>query len=218
MSIFDIMGPVMIGPSSSHTAGAVKLGKLAGLIFKDKIKEIMIDFHGSFAETYIGHGTDRAIVGGILGFDLDDERIKQSLRIAGAKGIKVLFSKIDLRNVHPNTAIIQLKNEKKELKITGYSIGGGDIVVHEVDGYQVDLTGKLPALWVLHRDQPGEIATITTVLSKHELNIAYMKVFREEKGLIGSSIIELDQEVIPEVVTELETYKDIIQVKYIPKL
>lgn len=218
MSIFDVMGPIMIGPSSSHTAGAAKIGKMARLIFNEKIDEANIYFHGSFADTYKGHGTDRAIVGGILGFNLDDERIKNSLEIAREKNIKVTFDRIDLKDAHPNSVMIKLKGESKEFSLVGSSIGGGDILVNKIDTYEVNISGKLPTLWILHQDRPGEVGIITSILGSYKLNIAYMQVFRKKKGTIGSSIIELDHDVNQFIIKHLENMDDIVQVRYIPPM
>ncbi len=218
MSVFDVMGPIMVGPSSSHTAGAARIGRMASLVFDDQVKEAEIFFHGSFAETYRGHGTDRAVVGGILGFNLDDERIKESLEIARKRNIEVKIEQIELRDVHPNTVMIKLKNKDRQLSLSGSSIGGGDIVVHKIDQYEVNISGKLPTLWVLHYDRPGEVGVITTFLGSYKLNIAFMQVFRKKKGTVGSSIIELDHEVDDEIIKHLLNIDDVLQVRYIPPL
>jgi|SRR5690554_496069 len=216
MSIFEVMGPVMIGPSSSHTAGGVKMGLLAGLVFKSDIEEVRITMHGSFADTYHGHGTDRAVVAGILGFKPDDERIKSSLQIAEEKGIKIGFDKADLGDVHPNTAVIELRGGNNEISVQASSVGGGNILVSSIDNYEVNISGNLPALWILHEDRPGKVALITTILGEHNFNIAYMRVYRKKKGKIGSSVIELDQKVNGEVLGALEERDGIIQARYIP--
>lgn len=218
MGVFDIMGPIMIGPSSSHTAGAARLGRLARLVFKKKIVKADIYLHGSFAETYRGHGTDRALVGGILGFKPDDNRIKDSLKIANSEGIGISFNKIKLRDVHPNTVKIKLSGEEEELTLIGSSTGGGEITVSQIDDYEVDIDGKLPTLWVLHLDRPGEVGVITSILGRYSLNIAFMKVFRRKRGKVGSSIIELDQSVDAEIIQQLVNLPDVILVRYIPPL
>ncbi len=218
MSIFDVMGPVMIGPSSSHTAGGVKLGLLARMILALPIEEVEILLHGSFAETYQGHGTDRAIVGGILGFKPDDENIRNSLVLAEKRGINISFKKGDLGDVHPNTALLWLRSGETEVTILGSSIGGGDILVTRINDYEVSISGKFPTLWVLHKDQPGKVALITSVLGEHDLNIAFMQVFRKRKGTIGSSIIELDQKVGLDIIKDLEKRDGIILARYIPAL
>ena len=215
-SIFDVMGPVMVGPSSSHTAGAVKLGRIARFIFSDNIKKADIYFHGSFASTYKGHGTDRAVIGGILGFKPDDERIKNSLEIAEKKRIEVNFSEIQLRDVHPNTVKIVLANDDESVTMVGSSIGGSDIKVIEIDNYEVNISGKLPTLWIIHKDRPGVVGVITSILGSYNLNIANMQDFRKKKGAIASSIIELDHAVDEYILNHLRNVDDLSLVRYIP--
>ena len=220
MSIFEIMGPAMIGPSSSHTAGAARLGRMAKLLFAEKIDKAVVKLHGSFADTASGHGTDRAIIGGLLGFLPDDERLKNSFALAEDAGLDFSIEEVKLREVHPNTALIELYNEEldKELEMIGSSVGGGRIEVTEINGSSVKLTGRMPTLWVLHKDRPGEIAIITTILGEHEINIAFMQVYRNRKGDVGSSIIEVDQKPDLEVIKSLEESEDIFQVRYLPPL
>ncbi len=220
MSIFEIMGPAMIGPSSSHTAGAARLGRMAKLLFAEKIDKAVVKLHGSFADTASGHGTDRAIIGGLLGFLPDDERLKNSFALAEEAGLDFSIKEVKLREVHPNTALIELYNEEldKELVMIGSSVGGGRIEVTEINGSSVKLTGRMPTLWVLHKDRPGEIAIITTILGEHEINIAFMQVYRNRKGDVGSSIIEVDQKPDLEVIKSLEESEDIFQVRYLPQL
>ena len=215
-SIFDIMGPVMVGPSSSHTAGAVKLGRIARFIFSDEIKKADIYFHGSFASTYRGHGTDRAVIGGILGFKPDDERIKRSLDIAKKRDIEISFSEIEIRDAHPNTVKIVLANENNSVSMVGSSIGGSNIRVKEIDNYEVNISGNLPTLWIIHQDRPGMVGVITSVLGSYNLNIAYMQDFRKKKGSIASSIIELDHAVDEYIIKHLSNIDDVSLVRYIP--
>lgn len=215
MSVFNVLGPIMIGPSSSHTAGAVKVGYLAKTIFKDKIIKADIHLHGSFARTFKGHGTDRALVGGLLGFKPDDERIKDALNIAAERGVEIEFHLSELRNVHPNTAKLDLYSENKEMTIIGSSVGGSQIKIIQINDYEVDFTGEMPTLWVLHKDEPGEIGIITSILGSYKLNIARMIVFRNKKGDVGSAIIELDHKVNDYVISHLDNMEDIYQVRYI---
>lgn len=205
----------MIGPSSSHTAGAVKVGYLARSIFKDKLSKADIHLHGSFARTFKGHGTDRALVGGLLGFKPDDERIRNSLQIAKERDVEIDFHLSDLRGVHPNTAKLDLVGENKEMSIIGSSIGGSRIKIIQIDDYEVDFSGEMPTLWVLHKDEPGEIGIITSILGNYKLNIARMVVFRNRKGEVGSAIIELDHAVNDFVISNLENMDDIYQVRYV---
>jgi len=220
VSIFEIMGPAMIGPSSSHTAGAARLGRMAKLLFAEKIDKAVVKLHGSFADTASGHGTDRAIIGGLLGFLPDDERLKNSFALAEEAGLDFSIEEVKLREVHPNTALIELYNEEldKKLEMIGSSVGGGRIEVTEINGSSVKLTGRMPTLWVLHKDRPGEIAIITTILGEHEINIAFMQVYRNRRGDVGSSIIEVDQKPDLEVIKSLEESEDIFQVRYLPPL
>jgi L-serine dehydratase len=215
VSVFNVLGPIMIGPSSSHTAGAVKVGYLARSIFKDKLEKAEIYLHGSFARTFKGHGTDRALVGGLLGFKPDDERIRDSLNIAKERGIEIEFHLSDLRGVHPNTAKMKLYGENKEMTIIGSSIGGSRIKIIQIDDYEVDFPGEMPTLWVLHKDEPGEVGIITSILGSYKLNIASMEVFRNKKGEVGSAIIELDHKVNDYVISHLKNMDDIYQVRYI---
>lgn len=220
MSIFEIMGPAMIGPSSSHTAGAARLGRMAKLLFAEKIDRAVVKLHGSFADTASGHGTDRAVIGGLLGFLPDDERLKYSFALAEKENMKYSIEEIKLREVHPNSVLIELYNdaEAEELKMIGSSVGGGRIEVTEINGSSVKLTGSMPTLWILHKDRPGEVAIITSILGEHQINIAFMQVYRNRRGDIGSCIIELDQKPGQEVITSLAESKDVFQLRYLPAL
>jgi len=212
------MGPVMIGPSSSHTAGPVKIANIARLIYNDKISTADIYFHGSFAETQSGHGTDRAVVGGLLGYRPEDERIIDSLTTAEDKNIEINFHKIKLRNTHPNTILIELKNNSKRLSLQGSSVGGGNIVIQKINDYKVNISAKFPTLWILHKDKPGIVAKVTSILGKHKINIAYMQLFRKQRGKIASSIIELDHQVPDIIVRDLKNKEGIQKIRFIPAL
>ncbi|MGM0420212.1 MAG: L-serine ammonia-lyase, iron-sulfur-dependent subunit beta [Bacillota bacterium] len=217
-SIFDIMGPIIIGPSSSHTAGAAKLGRIAKLIFAEEINSAEIYLHGSFASTGKGHGTDKALVGGILGFTPDDERIKTALKIAKSRGLQIKFSNIKLADAHPNSVKIVLSNDRNRISMIGCSIGGGNIKVKQIDEYEVNITGSLPTLWILHHDRPGLVGLITSILGSYQLNIAFMQDFRRAKGALASAIIELDEEVSDYTIRHLQNTNNIKQVRYIPSL
>ena len=220
MGIFEIMGPAMIGPSSSHTAGAARIGRMAALLFAEKIDKAVVKLHGSFADTAVGHGTDKAIIGGLLGFKPDDERLKNSFVLAEKAGIDFSIEEIKLREVHPNTALLELSNQAagKSIEVLASSIGGGRIEVREINGSTVKLSGRMPTLWIRHKDRPGEIALITSILGEHQINIAFMQVYRNRRGDIGSSILELDQKPSQKVLEELEKSKDIYQLRYLPAL
>jgi L-serine dehydratase len=220
MSIFEIMGPAMIGPSSSHTAGAARIGRMARLLFADKIDRAVVKLHGSFADTAVGHGTDRAIIGGLLGFLPDDQRLRSSFELAETEGMEFSIEEVKLREVHPNTAQIILynKGKTKNLEIAASSIGGGRIKVTEINGSTVELTGRMPTFWILHQDRPGEVGIITSILGSYKINIAFMQVYRNRKGDIGSCIIEMDNQPNQDVITKLENSENILQVRYLPRI
>ena len=196
----------MIGPSSSHTAGAVRIGRIAREILGKKPVRAIILFHGSFAETYRGHGSDKAVVGGILGFSTDDLRIRKALEIAEKEGLKIEFKTVDLgEEYHPNTIKIILEDSSGlKIWIVGSSIGGGNIIVTEVNGFEADISGDYHALIAIHDDKPGMVAKITSILAKHKINIARMKVSRIRRGALAFSSLEVDQEIPKEIVKEIE--------------
>lgn len=220
MNIFDIIGPVMIGPSSSHTAGACRLGLLARGILGQRPAKAAIILHGSFAHTYKGHGTDRALIAGLMGWQPDDARIPDALRIAAEEGMDFSFTPGDLGSMaHPNSVLFRLTDEKgNTCEVVGASIGGGQIMVTNVDGFPVELTGVLPALFVPHRDEPGVIALVSTILATKQINIASMRVFREGKGETASMIIECDQAVSPAIIAHLEQLGPVKLVRFVDKV
>lgn len=200
-SAFDIIGPIMIGPSSSHTAGAIRLGLMAGAILGEPAKKIVIKLYGSFAQTYKGHGTDRALIAGIMGFKPDDERIRDSLQIATEKGIDFCFQTVELAEAHPNTAIIELMGYSgRDIKVQGASIGGGNIIISNINDYEVSLSGKYPSVIIVHQDMPGVVNGVTAALARYNINIAYMKVSRSEKGAEALMNIEVDDMISDEAI------------------
>lgn len=200
--VFDIVGPVMIGPSSSHTAGAVRLGLMARKILGEPVAKARIVLHGSFAETYLGHGTDKALIAGIMGFAPDDERIRDALQLAQGSGMEFRFQKAVLDGAHPNTAELQLFGTGgRETRVRGASIGGGNILVTSIDGYAVELSGLYPALLFIHQDRPGIIAMVTRVMAKYRLNIANLRSSRQQRGGSALTVMELD-DAPPEKVLE----------------
>jgi len=204
-SMFDVVGPNMIGPSSSHTAGACRIGKAAYKMAGENIKKVTFLLHGSFAKTYRGHGTDKALVGGILGFDPDDERIRDSFELAKEKGIEFIFQEENLGEVHSNTVkVIIEKSEGESIQLMGSSIGGGNIVVTEINGLEIEFTGEYDTLIVSHVDKPGVIAKVTAVLALYDINIAFMRVYRHSKGQNAFMVIETDDEITPEIVTYIK--------------
>ncbi|SFS51288.1 L-serine ammonia-lyase, iron-sulfur-dependent subunit beta [Marininema halotolerans] len=209
-SVFDIIGPVMIGPSSSHTAGAARIGSAARSLFGRKPQRVTITLYGSFAKTYRGHGTDIAIVGGLLGFDTFDERIVQSLRIAHDEGVEVTFIESDETPDHPNTARLLLEDELGTAEVVGISIGGGKMEIVELNGFELRLSGAAPALLIMHHDRYGAIAKVATVLAENKINVGYMQVSRKERGTHQAlMIIETDQSVDKKVQGEIEKLEDI---------
>ena len=211
-SAFDIIGPVMIGPSSSHTAGAARIGRVARTLFGKQPKKAIISLYGSFAKTYRGHGTDVAVVGGILDFDTDDERIPASLTIAEEAGMEVTFTIEDTVMDHPNTVKIRLFDEDKELELVGISIGGGTIEITELNTFKLKLSGENPAILVVHNDVFGIISSVSTVLANHEINVGHMEVSRKEKGQMALMVIEVDQKIKSDVMKEIEGLENVSQV------
>lgn len=199
----------MVGPSSSHTAGAVKIGQFAKKLFNSEIKKIEVIFYGSFAKTYKGHGTDIAIVGGILGFKTDDNRMKHSIDIAKDRGINVIFNEDYSEVEHPNTARIILSNEIKHSEIIGVSIGGGNIKISELNGFKINLYGEYTTLLVENYDKFGAVADVTNILAKYKINIAHMEVSRHTKGENALMIIEIDDKINKDIIKEISTLKNI---------
>lgn len=205
LSVFDIIGPNMIGPSSSHTAGALKIAKVAYKLAPLKLKKVTFILYGSFAKTYRGHGTDRALVAGLLGMSEEDERIKEAFTYAKEAGLNYEFITSDDHHIkHPNTVDIIMKdNEENTISITGSSIGGGAISIDKVNGMEVFFNGEYHTLLISHQDQPGLAAHITQCLSEQSINIAYMRVYRENKGKMASTIIEADEPICSEVIASI---------------
>jgi L-serine dehydratase len=211
-SVFDIIGPVMIGPSSSHTAGAARIGRIARSLFGREPKEAVITFYGSFAKTYKGHGTDVAIVGGILDFETSDERIINALDIAKSNGMAITIKENEEITDHPNTARILLSDGEGTIELVGISIGGGKVEIVELNGYKLRLTGVNPALLVVHQDRTGVIANVTSILTKQDINIGYMEVSRHDKGKEALMIIEVDQNLPEKIVNEVSKLTNVIKV------
>ena len=194
ISVFDVIGPNMIGPSSSHTAGADSLAFLAQKMINGPLKKVDFTLYGSFAKTYRGHGTDRALLGGIMGFTTDDKRIPDSFSIAEEKGLEYHFHINETEEVdHPNTVDITMVNEDGQtLTVRGESLGGGKIRISRINQVDVDFTGEYSTVIVVQQDKPGVVAHITKVLSDKGVNIAFMRLFRESKGNTAYTIVESD--------------------------
>lgn len=205
IGIFDILGPIMIGPSSSHTAGAARLGKIARSIAGGDIAEVTFLLHGSFAKTYKGHGTDRALVAGILGMEPSDENLRHSMEIAKEIGLKFLFKEADLGDVHPNTVkFVMRTTTDKYCEVMGSSIGGGNIKVCEVNDSEVDFTGMYETLIVEHKDVPGVIHNVAHILYSENINVAFMKMFRDRKGEESTMIFEMDNKPSTESIEKIK--------------
>lgn len=193
MDLFDLIGPVMIGPSSSHTAGAARIGLTARLLLDEEVARAEIGFHGSFSKTYHGHGTDRAIVGGLMGMNVDDERLRDSLELAIKSGLTVSFNNVVLRGAHPNTVRLNVTGVSgKTLSMEAASVGGGNIEIHKINGLGVNFTGKENTLIIHHSDTPGAIARVTGIIAEHKLNIANLQAFRRKAGGDALIVLELD--------------------------
>jgi len=193
VSLLDIIGPVMVGPSSSHTAGACRLGLIARALVGGTPESAKVELHGSFARTGTGHGTDRAIAGGLLGYAPDDERLRDSLTAAEAAGLEVTFQNTKLRGEsHPNTTRITVTREGKTATLVGSSLGAGRILVTSIDGFPVEVTGSYTTLVVVARDEPGTVATVATALAEEQVNLATIRVSRRQKGGDAIHVYELD--------------------------
>lgn len=193
MDLFDLIGPVMIGPSSSHTAGAARIGLTAYSLLGERVVKADVGLHGSFAKTYRGHGTDRAIVGGLLGMHVDDPRLRDSLEIARQQGMDVRFEQVNLRGAHPNTVRLHVTGERgATLTLEAASVGGGNIEIHRINGLNVNFTGKADTMIIHHIDMPGAIAAVTSTLARHRVNIANMQVYRRKLGGDAMMVLELD--------------------------
>lgn len=215
MNIFDIIGPVMVGPSSSHTAGACKIGYVSRKLLAEDLKEAKILLYGSFLATGKGHGTQKALVAGLLGFLPDDEKIPSSLEIAKQKGIEVSFGESNLKNAHPNSCELLLTGVNgRKLEIVAESLGGSIINIASIDGLSANFSGEYPTLIVHNLDQPGHIAEVTSMLSHKSVNIAKMQLYRANRGGKAVMVIECDQEIPPESIKWLEHLEGIEKVTY----
>lgn len=197
VSLLDIIGPVMVGPSSSHTAGACRLGLLARCLVGGTPERARVELHGSFARTGEGHGTDKAIVGGLMGFRPDDERIRDALGIAEREGLDYKFEKTTLgeeNEVHPNTVRITVERGDRSSIMVGSSLGAGRVLVTEIDGYPVEVTGNYNTIVLVAEDVPGSVARIATVLSDDGINIATLRLTRKQRGGEAFMVIEVDEQ------------------------
>lgn len=197
VSLLDIIGPVMVGPSSSHTAGACRLGLLARCLVGGTPQTARIELHGSFARTGEGHGTDKAIAGGLMGFRPDDERIRNALEIADREGLRFVFEKTKLgeeEHVHPNSVRITIERGDRSAVMLGSSLGAGRVLVTEIDGFPVEVSGNYHTIVLVAEDVRGSIARIATILAERGINIATLRLTRKERGGDAFMVIEVDEE------------------------
>jgi len=193
VSLLDIIGPVMVGPSSSHTAGACRLGLLARCLVGGTPEKARVELHGSFARTGEGHGTDKAIAGGLMGFRPDDERLREALEIADREQLDYVFEKTTLADdAHPNTARITLERGDRHAVMTGSSLGAGRILVTEINDYAVEVTGAYHTVVLIAEDVKGSVAAIATILAEHGINIANLRLTRKQRGGDAFMVIEVD--------------------------
>lgn len=218
MDVFDIIGPVMIGPSSSHTAGAARIGRIARDLLGETPVRARIGFHGSFAKTYHGHGTDRAIAGGLLGMDVDDPGLRGALVQAREKGLEITFEPVQLRDAHPNTVLLSIAApDGRELSVRAASVGGGRVLIQELNGLEVNFSGEENTLIIRHRDMPGAIAQVSSLLAGADVNIATMRVFRQKAGGSAVMALELDRLPDPSIVAALRCLRGIGDVTLLKK-
>lgn len=219
IGIFDVLGPIMIGPSSSHTAGAARLGKIARTIVNKPIKDVTFLLHGSFKETYKGHGTDRALVAGILGMMPDDERLRDALLIAEKEGLEVHFLPADLGQVHPNTVKILMTDcDDINWEVLGSSIGGGLVEIYEINGNKVKITGEYPTIITCHDDIPGTVSKVSTLFYDNDINIAHMTLVRSQKGKDSTMTFEVDNNVSEELIAAIKAVEGVNRVILINSL
>lgn len=218
MNIFEILGPVMVGPSSSHTAGAVRIGYVCRKLMGEKIVTADIELYGSFLLTGKGHGTPQAIVAGLLGMTPDDARIPDSFEIAKAQGLKFTIGEEKLKEAHPNSVLLKLTGESgKELEVIGESLGGSIINIAQIDGLPANISGDYPTLIASNMDVPGMVAKVSKVLFEAKINIAQMHLYRASRGKNSVLIAECDQEIEDKTLNDIRDLDGIMKVSYLGK-
>lgn len=216
MDLFDIIGPIMIGPSSSHTAGAARIGKITRMLLGSQPVQAHIGLWGSFQKTYQGHGTDKALIGGLLGMDVDDIRLRDSLGLAREAGLSYSFANVRLKDAHPNTVVLDVADGTgRRVKVQAASIGGGEIVIQSIDGLEAGFSGKENTLVITHHDTPGMIARMTKEIAASNLNIATMRVFRQSAGGEALVALELDSPADGELIGRLNALEGLYHVAYL---
>jgi L-serine dehydratase len=217
--IFDMIGPIMIGPSSSHTAGVVRIGRVARRVLGEQPKNVTITFYNSFARTYEGHGSDRAIIAGLLDFKTDDIRIKTSLDIAPTMGLTFVFKSVgSASTLHPNTVKLELQGDNRKVLVQGESLGGGVINISMLDGFDANFSAAFHTMIIKARDKAGSIAFIASVIAHDDCNIATMTVSRKGKHDLACQVIEMDSGIKPITLQYLNQLSWVEEVIYIPDI
>ena len=218
VSILDVMGPVMVGPSSSHTAGTARLGRVAREILDEDPTQVRFFLHPPLAATYRGHGSDFALAGGAIGLNVDDPRIPEALRIAEQMDVDIAFSEEDQGDVHPNTVRIEIKGKTREAEIMGSSIGGGVIEVFKINGFQTRFKGDSPTLLLFYRDRPGMIAEVAAIIADEGINIASLYCSRKQRGKDAFMEIDVDSPVSDAAIGRICSLEDMSEAKYLDRI
>ncbi len=217
ISMFDILGPVTVGPSSSHTAGAVRIGLACRTILGEPVQQAKITFYGSFADTYRGHGTDKAVIGGLLGFNTENTQIRDSLQIARQTGLKYEFFTAEEARYHPNTLAIEAQGENRKISLRGASIGGGQVRIQELNGFSMEAACLMDTLLAVHKDSPGLLANIAAILNVAGYNIANLRLARTKREGDVITVIEIDAPVDQRTADSLLNVEGVLRVISLPK-
>ena len=217
-SILDVMGPVMVGPSSSHTAGTARLGRVAREILDEDPTNVRFFLHPPLASTYRGHGSDFALVGGSIGLNVDDPRIPEALRIAEQMGVNIEFKDEDLGEVHPNTVRIEIEGKTRSVEIVGSSIGGGVIEVFKINGFQTRFKGDSPTLLLFYRDRPGMISEVTRTIAEEGINIASLYCSRKQRGKDAFMQIDVDSPISDAALNRIVAMHDVADARYLDRI
>ena len=210
------MGPIMVGPSSSHTAGAVRIGLITRRLLGSQPVSAQLLLHGSFAATGTGHGTDKALVAGLLGMQPDDPNIPRAFALAEQENMSLSIGTIDLRGAHPNTVVLKVTNSTgRTLEVSASSLGGGRVRVNSLDGLDASFSGDCPTLIIRNEDRPGLVAEVANLLSDHAVNIATMQLYRDRRGGLAVMVIESDQSIPEDMVTQLRNSPGIVRAVYL---
>jgi L-serine dehydratase len=218
VSILDVMGPVMVGPSSSHTAGTARLGRVAREILDQDPVEVHFYLHPPLAATYRGHGSDFALVGGAIGLNVDDPRIPEAIRIAEQMGVTIAFSDEDLGEVHPNTVRVEIRGAAREAEIIGSSIGGGVIEVFKINGFSTRFKGDSPTLLLFYRDRPGMIAEVANIIAEEGVNIASLYCSRKQRGRDAFMEVDVDSPLSSDALKRICSLADVEDARYLDRI